>query len=112
MAYDNDLAQRVRAALADNPEITEKRMFGGIAFLLRGLMLVGVSATSLMARVGEESYADSLGRPHAREMDFTGKPMRGYVYVEAAGLATEADLRFWIDRCEEFVATLPPKRSR
>ena len=65
-----------------------------------------------MARVGKESYADSLSRKHVREMDFTGKPMQGYVYVDAEGLKTEAQLLFWLERCERFVATLPLKQPR
>jgi len=112
MAYDERLAQRIRAALKDNRSITEKKMFGGLAFLRDGLMFVGISDSSLMARVGKESYADSLSRKHVREMDFTGKPMQGYVYVDAEGLKTEAQLLFWLERCERFVATLPPKRPR
>lgn len=84
-------------------------MFGGLAFLDRGLMFVGVSGRRLMARVGKESYADSLRREHVREMDFTGKPMQGYVYVEPLGLETEEQLQFWLRRCKEFVSTLPAK---
>jgi TfoX N-terminal domain len=76
MAYDEKLAQRIREALAGSAAITEKKMFGGIAFLHRGLMFVGVSDSSLMARVGKANHADSLSRKHVREMDFTGKPMQ------------------------------------
>src|SRR4051812_40127633 len=112
MAYDEHLAQRVRAALQGKPFITEKKMFGGIAFLRKGLMVVGVSDASLMARVGKENYADALSRKHVREMDFTGKPMQGYVFVDAEGTNTEARLRFWIECCERFVATLPPKAAK
>ena len=109
MAYDETLAQRIREALASSQGVTEKRMFGGIAFLRHGLMLVGVSGTSLMARVGPANYKDSLQRTHTRKMDFTGKPMNGYVYVSEAALQTKDDLRFWLERCEDFVATLPSK---
>ena len=112
MAYDERLAQRIRAALQGRRFITEKKMFGGIAFLRRGLMFVGVSDGSLMARVGKENHADSVGRKHVREMDFTGKPMRGYVFVEAEGTRTEAQLQFWLERCEQFVSTLPPKAAK
>jgi TfoX N-terminal domain len=112
MAYDERLAQRIRDALANNRAITEKKMFGGIAFLRKGLMFVGVSGTSLMARVGKEKHADSLGRKNVREMDFTGKPMQGYVFVDAPGIKTDAQLRFWLERCEQFVATLPPNGSK
>jgi TfoX/Sxy family transcriptional regulator of competence genes len=112
MAYSEQLAQRVRDALAGNRAITEKKMFGGIAFLRHGLMFVGVSDSSLMARVGKPNHADSLSRKHVRPMDFTGKPMQGYVFIDAAAVKTEAQLRFWLERCMQFVSTLPPKDSR
>ena len=112
MAYDERLAQRIRSALQDSRHITEKKMFGGIAFLRKGLMFVGVSDSSLMARVGKDNHADSLSRKHVRPMDFTGKPMQGYVFVDAEGTKTEAQLRFWLARCEQFVATLPPKAAK
>ena len=112
MAYDERLAQRIRNALAGNRAVTERKMFGGIAFLRKGLMFVGILDSSLMARVGKENHADSLNRKHVREMDFTGKPMQGYVFVDAPGIKTEAQLRFWLERCERFVATLPPKGSK
>ena len=112
MAYDEHLAQRIRSALQGNRLITEKKMFGGIAFLRKGLMFVGVSDSSLMARVGKDNHADSMSRKHVRPMDFTGKPMQGYVFVDAKGLKTDSQLRFWLERCESFVATLPPKAAK
>ncbi|MEZ5650940.1 MAG: TfoX/Sxy family protein [Burkholderiaceae bacterium] len=111
MAYDEALAQRIREALDGDPALTEKKMFGGLAFMHRGLMFVGVSGTRLMARVGAAQYADSLAREHVREMDFTGRPMNGYVYVEPAGL-TDDGLQFWVQRCKAFVMTLPAKAAR
>lgn len=112
MGYDEELAQRIRASLDGHKHITEKKMFGGVAFLRQGLMFVGVNDTTLMARVGKDNHADSLARPHVRPMDFTGKPMQGYVYVNKEGIQTEEELRFWVDRCERFVATLPPKKPK
>lgn len=112
MAYDEALANRIRNAMKGDAALTEKRMFGGIAFLHRGLMFVGVSGNKLMARVGKENYEDSLARKHVREMDFTGKPMRGYVYVEPPGIKSEEQLNFWLQRCKQFVRTLPAKASR
>lgn len=112
MAYDEKLAQRVRTALADDKAVTERKMFGGIAFLRNGLMFVGVLNDSLMARVGKDNYSHSLRRSHVREMDFTGKPMRGYVFVDAPGLETDEQLQFWLECCSQFVSTLPPKASR
>ncbi|MEP7381175.1 MAG: TfoX/Sxy family protein [Gemmatimonadota bacterium] len=109
MAYDEEVAQRVRELLTSEDAVTERRMFGGVAFMVRGQMTVGINANALMARVGPENHAAALRRAHVRPMDFTGKPMRGYVYVDASGLASEAALRGWLDRCLAFVATLPPK---
>ena len=112
MAYDETLARRIRDELAADPEVTEKQMFGGVAFLRRGLMFLGIVDRSLMARVGKDEYEDSLRRKHVREMDFTGRPMKGYVFVDPPGLRTTAQLRFWIDRCERFVSSLPAKGSK
>ncbi len=110
MAYDEQLAARVRKVLEGSPGITEKRMFGGLAFMKHGHMFVGISGTRrLMARVGKDNHAASLARAHVSPMDFTGKPMTGYVYVEPAGLVKDADLTFWVRHCESFVLTLPPK---
>lgn len=112
MAYSEHLAQRIRDALAGDRAVTEKNMFGGIAFLRHGLMFVGVSDSALMARVGRLHHDDSLGRKHVRPMDFTGKPMNGYVFVDPPGIRTEAQLRFWLNRCRQFVSTLPPKSRK
>lgn len=109
MAYDEHLASRIRKALGKEPGITEKKMFGGLAFLRHGHMFVGVSDSTLMGRVGKSLYEDSLAREHVRLMDFTGKPMAGYVFVDEPGTATDEALRFWVKRCSGFVATLPPK---
>ncbi len=97
MVYDEGLAQRVRDVLAEQQGISEKCMFGGIAFLLEGNMFVGVNKDNLMVRVGPDAYDTLMGEPHAREMDFTGKPMRGFVYVAPEGLESDADLRRWVE---------------
>ncbi len=109
MAYDEHLTGRIRKLLGKAPGITEKRMFGGVAFLRHGLMFVGVSDSALMARVGKQNYEDSLSREHVRVMDFTGKPMAGYIFVDELGTVTDESLGFWLRRCLDFVATLPPK---
>ena len=111
MAYDGGLAERIRQITADFPTITEKKMFGGIAFMVRDYMFVGVQNDELMARVGPENYNDALHQPHVREMDFTGRPMKGYVYVAAEGINADDDLKYWIDLCADFVKTLPPKKK-
>lgn len=109
MAYDEGLAERLRDLLVDRPGITEKKMFGGLAFMYRGHMLVGILGDSLMARVGTTEYADVIRHPHVREMDFTGKPMKGYVYVDPAGFESDSDLSTWIGLCLRFNESLPPK---
>ena len=109
MPYDEGLAQRLREALADRTDVVEKRMFGGIVFMISGNMCCGVVGEELMARVGPEQYSKALQRPHAREMDFTGKPLKGFIYVGVDGIATDAELEAWIGLCVQFVKTLPPK---
>jgi len=109
MAFDEGLATRLGEILAAHGDVTEKKMFGGLAFMYRDYMAVGVIGETLMARVGPERYAEALARPHAREMDFTGKPMKGYVYVDPEGFAEDDDLARWVDDCVAFVDTLPPK---
>ena len=103
MAYDEDVAYRIRAALAEQGGVTEKKMFGGLAFMVNGHMCCGLAKGELMVRVGPDQYAESLAQPHAREMDFTGKPLSGMVYVEPAGFADDADLALWLERCAAFV---------
>jgi len=109
MAYDEGLAQRIRECLQQRRGITEKRMFGGLAFMANGHMFVGVTGESLMARVGAGAYRSALKNRHVREMDFTGKPMAGYVYVDAPALMSERELLRWLEACLAFVSTLPPK---
>jgi hypothetical protein len=112
MAYDPGLAQRVREVLGQRSGLEERRMFGGLAFLLDGKMFVGVNSSTLMARVGPERYEDALALPHVREMDFTGRPLRGYVYIAPAGLAEDRDLGAWVNWCAGFVETLPEKKPK
>ena len=109
MAYDEELAERVRRALAPREGLSEKKMFGGIAFMLRGNMACGIVKDELMVRVGPERYDDALARPHARPMDFTGRAMRGMVYVTPEGLRSDTDLSVWLQRGLEFAESLPPK---
>lgn len=109
MTYDDGLAHRVREALATRPAVTEKEMFGGLGFLIEGNMCCGVIDDSLVARVGPESYDDALSAPHARPFDFTGREMRGWVFVDHSGLSSEEELEEWVDRTVAFVETLPPK---
>ena len=109
MAYDEVLAERVRRALAGREGLSEKRMFGGIAFMLGGNMFCGIVKDQLMVRVGPERHGEALAQPHARPMDFTGRLMKGMVYVGPEGLRSDADLNAWLRRAVEFAETLPPK---
>ena len=109
MAYDEKLASRVRKLLKSEKNSDEKKMFGGLAFMLNGSMCCGVIQNLLVARVGPDSYESALAEPHTRPMDFTGKPMKGYVYVEPKGYESEEELKKWLDRSVEFVSTLNPK---
>jgi hypothetical protein len=111
MAFDEVLAERIREALKDTPGVAERRMFGGLAFMLRGHMFVGIVDSALMARVGPGEYEAALSKPHVREMDFTGKPMRGYIFVDPPGIRTAKDLGAWTTKCISFVSTLPKKRT-
>ena len=112
MAFDSVLAHRVREVLSGRPGITERQMFGGIAFLVDGKMFVGIRNASLMARVGSERHPDALTMPNVRVMDFTGRPMKGYVYVDPPAIASEQDLKAWVHWCVEYVARLPRKRAK
>jgi hypothetical protein len=109
MALDPGAAERIREFLSSRSGISERRMFGGIAFMANGHMAVGLVGGTLMARVGPAGQADALSRPHVRVMDFTGRPMKGYVFVEPAGFESDAELANWVGICLDFVRTLPAK---
>jgi hypothetical protein len=107
MAYDEKLAERVRRAMAGRRRITERKMFGGLAFLSGGRMCCGVLNDDLVVRVGPQRHAVALSRPHVRPMDFTGKPLSGFVYVGSPGIKTGAALAKWLREATEYAATLP-----
>lgn len=109
MAFDAGLAQRLSDILRSRPGVSERKMFGGLAYMLDGYMCVGIIGDTLMARVGPVRHAEALRQPHVREMDFTGKPMKGYVYVAPEGFEDDTALEAWVNICAEFVGTLPPK---
>ena len=108
MAIDEGLAQRIREALG-TARVTERKMFGGLAFMSRGHMFVGIARGLLMVRIGPAAYEEALRKPHVREMDFTGRPMRGYVYVDPPGFERDEDLASWVKAGLAFVKTLPAK---
>ena len=109
MAYDEGLAERIRGVLDDRADVSEKKMFGGIAFMVRGRMAVGVVKDDLMVRVGPDAYEELVGRPEARPMDFTGRPMKGFLYVASKGLDRDADLARWVGHGLAYATSLPPK---
>jgi len=109
MAYDEGLAQRMREALTTIPDIDEKKMFGGIGFLLNGNMACGVNKDDLIVRVGPEAYEGALTEPHTKDFDMTGRPMKGWVVVRPAGYETDEALKGWVQRGVDFALTLPPK---
>lgn len=112
MAYDEGLAERIRSVLDDRGDVSERRMFGGLAFLIRGNMSVGIVKNDLMVRVGAETHDEWVREQHARAMDFTGRPMKGFVYVSPHGFESDEDLQRWVERGVAFATSLPPKRSR
>jgi TfoX/Sxy family transcriptional regulator of competence genes len=109
MAFDEKLADRIRAVLSTHADVTERRMFGGIAFMVGDHMSCGVVGSSLMVRVNPDDGERLLQEPHARPMDFTGRPMRGFLYVDPPGIKTLASLGTWIRRATTWAESQPPK---
>ena len=112
MAFDEHLGDRIRTVLGPRRDISERRMFGGLAFLVNGNMFIGIAGADLMVRVGPDEHEKALSRPHARPMDFTGRPMKGYVYVAPAGVRTSKTLDKWIKAGLSFAQSLPAKKSK
>jgi len=112
VAYDEKLAARVRRLLRRKTGFSERQMFGGICFLLRGRMCCGVLGDQLIARVAPEEYAQALAAPHARVLDITGRPMKGFVVVLSKGCAADQVLRAWIARGLRVAAARPAKRRK
>jgi TfoX/Sxy family transcriptional regulator of competence genes len=109
MAYNLGVAGRIREALKQVPDLSEKKMFGGVAFLVRGNMACGVHRDSLIVRVGLEQNQAALSRSGARPFDLTGKPMAGWVAVDPEGYSTESSLQEWIREGVDFASSLPAK---
>lgn len=112
MAFDKKLNDRIREAMADYPNLEEKHMFGGTCFMLNGKMCVGVVKDEMMCRINPNIYEDALQRIGCREMDFTGKPMKGYVYVSVEGLKSKKDFDYWIGLCVEFNKKSKPAKKK
>jgi TfoX/Sxy family transcriptional regulator of competence genes len=109
MPYNETLADRVRNGLREREDVSERKMFGGIGFMVGDHMCCGVIGDDLLVRLGAERADSALEEPHVRPMDFTGRPSRGFVFVAPDGTAEAKDLERWIGRALDFVATLPPK---
>jgi hypothetical protein len=109
MAYDTGLAQRIRDQLRDRTDVVEKKMFGGVCYLLHGNMSCGVHKDRLIVRVGPEKHQDALSREHTGEFDITGRPMKGWVTVEPEGYESDEDLESWVGKGLSFALTLPAK---
>lgn len=106
MAFDQDLAMRVRRLLEKQDGISERKMFGGLAFLLKGKMFCGVLGHDLVARLGAEQAQSALKRSYVRPMDFTGRPLKGYVYVVPDGLKTDRALQTFLRHAIRFTSSL------
>jgi TfoX/Sxy family transcriptional regulator of competence genes len=117
VAYDEGLAQRLRDLLDELGGVSEKKMFGGLCFLLDGKMCCGVVKDELMVRVGAERHVEALNKPHARPMDFTGRPMKGFAFVGQDGFDSDQQLKWWVDlglssaRSAKVTAARKPKRA-
>jgi hypothetical protein len=109
MAYDEGLATRVRDLLGDQPGLAEKKMFGGLAFMLHGNMACGVRGEELIVRLAADATDAALAEPGTRLFDLTGRAMKGWILVDAGGHAEDEDLRRWVDRGVAYAHTLPPK---
>ena len=112
MAYNEKLADRIRATLAEDPRMSERKMFGGLAFLWRGRMSCGIVGGDLMVRVPLDEFDATLRKPHVRPMDFTGRPLKGFVYVSPSGLSTATALAAWVSRGRRAAAASWSARSR
>ena len=109
MAYSEQLVTRIRNLLGDRVEVEERKMFGGLTFMVNGHMACGVTEDILVVRVGADHYEEALRVPFARECDFTGRPLKGMVMVDRRGFDSPGDLQAWVDRGVRFARSLPSK---
>lgn len=109
-SYEAQTVERVRRMLSENPNIVEKRMIGGLSFLLNGNMCCGVTGNALMIRVGREGLEQALAQPYVRRMEFAGRPLAGFICVSPEGYQSDADLAKWVQQGLDFAATLPLKK--
>lgn len=112
MAYNEKLADRMREYLVDLKKIEEKKMMGGLCFMYKGKMCCGIVKDDLMVRVIPERHEEALSHPHGRPMDFTGKPLKNFVFVSAEGFKKKADLEYWLEMGIAFVNSIPVKKPK
>ena len=112
MPYNEQLADRIRALIGEGPGLTERKMFGGIAFMLNGNMFCGITRDDLMVRVGTERFDEALSQPGTRPMDFTGRPMKGMAFVGPEGYTTEKQLHDWVEQALDYARSLPAKEPK
>jgi TfoX/Sxy family transcriptional regulator of competence genes len=112
VSYDEHLAGRIRVVLSGRDDVVERKMFGGLCFMVNGAMCCGLTETDFMVRVGPAGYEAALAEPHARPMDFTGRPLKGMVYVAAEGVRTDAALARWVRRGIAFVTEMPASKPK
>lgn len=112
MAYNESLADRIRENLVEHKRLEEKKMMGGLCFMLNGKMCCGIVKDDLMVRVIESRYEEALSNPHGRPMDFTGRPLKGFVFVSPDGLKKKSELNYWLKMGIEFVQSLPKEKSK
>ena len=111
MAYNEKLADHIRVIVGDGPGLSERKMFGGIAFMLNGNMFCGITRDDLMVRVGPDRFEAALASPGARLIDFTGRPSKGMVFVGPEGYATDEQLRGWVEQTLDYARSLPAKKN-
>lgn len=112
MAYNEKTAARITKLLKSHKGVVEKKMFGGICYMLKEKMMAGIVGDDLMVRTLEEDYESLLKKPHARVMDFTGRPMKGFLYVGSSGTKTDKQLQKWLDVGIQFALKSPPKKKK
>lgn len=112
MAFDDLLSDRVREVISVREGLSERKMFGGLCFMLGGNMACGVMGEEIMVRLDYEEAERALAEPHVRAMDFTGKPLRGMIYVSAEGIASDEQLASWVELGADHAASLPPKKPK
>ncbi len=111
MTYNSELAARMRSAISTFAQATEKKLFGGVCFLVNGNMACGVHGDGLIVRIGEAAYAETMRKPHVRAFDLTGRPMKGWIFVDPPGYADDDTLKAWVATGIDFAANLPPKEK-